>query len=357
MLPDPLFDVLRAYATLQPPKSIQKQDVSFILLHDFLGVHILHNQHFEAFPPSKQYQILFWKWAINWLEELVSDEDEIDECIYTHHIDLIQELSARSSGTTPPSASYLTYLWPTERPPAHPVYPGYASATLLESRSTVEGGTTGLRTWSASLVLAQYILSHREIVRSKRILELGCGIGFLGIVTASTQLEDISDTSSLWLTDGNEPVLQRCGENMRLRCNQSDEHPDLQLHTLDWFDAADSQRRSFVHALFDEAQPDVILGADVVYDPDIIPPLVDILALALGSSKSRHRCKAYIAVAQRIDNTLLQFIHRSKERLSIETVATELAADNIFTGSAELGQSASVQAVKVFKLQSTGSAV
>ena len=40
------------------------------------------------------------------------------------------------------------------------MYPGYASATLLESRTTIEAGTTGLRTWSASLVLGQYLLAH-----------------------------------------------------------------------------------------------------------------------------------------------------------------------------------------------------
>lgn len=41
-----------------------------------------------------------------------------------------------------------------------PVYPGYASATLLESRTTIEAGTTGLRTWSASLVLAEYLITN-----------------------------------------------------------------------------------------------------------------------------------------------------------------------------------------------------
>jgi protein-lysine N-methyltransferase EEF2KMT len=36
----------------------------------------------------------------------------------------------------------------------------FLSATLLESRTIVEGGTTGLRTWLASQVLAQYLISH-----------------------------------------------------------------------------------------------------------------------------------------------------------------------------------------------------
>jgi len=36
----------------------------------------------------------------------------------------------------------------------------YEKITLLESRTTIESGTTGLRTWLASFVLAQYLNSH-----------------------------------------------------------------------------------------------------------------------------------------------------------------------------------------------------
>ncbi|KAI0640005.1 hypothetical protein C8Q77DRAFT_1084036 [Trametes polyzona] len=260
----PLFDVLRAYATLQAPKSIAKKDAPFETLHSFLLDRILLNPHFDQFSPAKQYAVSFWKWAISWLEELASGEDEIDERIYTHHIGLIQELSSQSLGTSAPSASYLTYLWPTTNPPDRPVFPGCASATLLESRTTIESGTTGLRTWSASLVLAQYLLSRPELVQGKNVLELGCGVGFLGIVTASIQLESESGPGSLWLTDVHEPVLQRCQENLQLPCNQSHAHPNMHLRTLDWQDATDAERRSAVEALFKEADLDIILGADVV---------------------------------------------------------------------------------------------
>ena len=71
---DPLFHVLRAYAILQPPRSISKPNTSFSILHDFVLHHILHNPHFQQYPPSKQYQLSFWKWAIEWLESLISEE-------------------------------------------------------------------------------------------------------------------------------------------------------------------------------------------------------------------------------------------------------------------------------------------
>ncbi len=74
MQPDPLFDVLRAYATLQPPRSIERPDASFSTIHDFLLHHLLLNPHFADYPPSRQYQIAFWKWSIEWLEGLMSGE-------------------------------------------------------------------------------------------------------------------------------------------------------------------------------------------------------------------------------------------------------------------------------------------
>ncbi|KAL1951104.1 hypothetical protein VTO73DRAFT_253 [Trametes versicolor] len=323
MLPDPLFDVLRAYATLQSPKTIMRISVPFGVLHGFLLNHILLNPHLREFPPSKRYQVSFWKWAIDWLEQLASDE------------------ARRSLGADAPPPSYMTYLWPAGTAPTRPVYSGYASATLLESQTTIEGGTTGLRTWSASLVLAQYLLSNTELIRGRNTLELGCGAGLLGIVAASVQLAGSTDWPSLWLTDVNEIVLQRCEHNLKLQCNQSHEHPNLHIRTLDWSDAADTKRCSSVHAVFDEAQPEIILGADVGYDPSIIPPLLDILVLALSSPSNGYKREAYIAITQRNEDTLAGFIRQAEERLSVEIVASMLAADNIFTAAAELGHAAS----------------
>lgn len=51
---------------------------------------------------------------------------------------------------------------------------------------------------------------------------------------------------------------------MNIEVDWSHEHPNLHVRALDWSDAADTGRCSFVHALFDEAQPEIILGADVV---------------------------------------------------------------------------------------------
>lgn len=61
-----------------------------------------------------------------------------------------------------------------------------------------------------------------ENVRGKRVLELGCGVGYLGLVVATIQLnatELENPDPSIWLTDVNDVVLSRCRENLNLPCS------------------------------------------------------------------------------------------------------------------------------------------
>ncbi|KAI0800674.1 putative methyltransferase-domain-containing protein, partial [Fomes fomentarius] len=348
----PLLNVLRAYATLRPPKAIWRPEVSFSLAHDFFLDHLLLNPHFKQFPPSIQYQITFWKWAIEWLEGLMSEEDELDERIYTHSVNLLQSTSSKVVGIARPASSYLTYLWPTTRVVERPVHPGYASATLLESRTVIEAGTTGLRTWSASLILAQHILSHSEIVANRRVLELGCGAGFLGIIAATIQLDGPApQTSSLWLTDVNESVLQRCKVNLKLPCNGSHRHPDLNVQTLDWSDATDPAKSASVHELFQQAHPDTILGADLVYHPSIIPLLVKILTIALTPLDDGHHPVAYMALTLRNEDTMSIFLRQAGEALVVSKVDDVLVARNMFTQATELGIDIGTQSAQIFELR------
>jgi len=64
----------------------------------------------------------------------------------------------------PPSPSYVTYLytWPFNQDNLGPekVLAGKRLITLLESHTTIEAGTTGLKTWDASFTLGEWILSN-----------------------------------------------------------------------------------------------------------------------------------------------------------------------------------------------------
>ena len=100
-----------------------------------------------------------------------------------------------------------------------------------------------------------------ELVISMRVLELGSGVGFLGIIVASLQqllkttnlsnnrLTDLSP-GSLWLTDLNDEVLSRCRDNLNLPCSECSH---TSTHRLN-FKFFIMQRRIFISFGFELSQ-------------------------------------------------------------------------------------------------------
>ncbi|KAH9949381.1 hypothetical protein B0H21DRAFT_131633 [Amylocystis lapponica] len=364
-IPEPLFKLLRGFAALVPPRMLDfPSNVPFTAVHNLLLDAILLNPHFEAYPPSREYQATFWKWAIRELEAVAIDEacNGTSESYSGLTIGLstrtTRSTSAytptvyrsssgpRAAGTAPPSVSYATYLWRTDAYANCAVGPGIESVTLLESRTMIECGTTGLRTWSASLVMAQYLIAHPELVREKRVLELGSGAGFLGVIIASLQQRCLGDGNpesapALCLTDVNDTVLQRCRDNTRLQCNTSSGHPNLFCYPLDWSDALDVQTRRALHAFLTRVNPDVIMGADVVYDPSIIPALVSSLRLAMsanvdGEPTPKHAVVAYIALTVRNEDTFAQFLRAAEQYLTVEELVLDSKVPATFVCTADM---------------------
>ncbi|KAG5220959.1 Protein-lysine N-methyltransferase EFM [Salix suchowensis] len=270
-----LFALKRAYAALRPPAQIKFPSyLRFSTIHEFLLRSILLDPHLQRHPPSRQYQTVFWKWAIARLEsfdELKQNEARFVVDILVDQVAMIV-VSDPHTGPHPPSQSFLTHYWRTnhgEVGRCEAKSDGidtsqYRLVTVMESRTTIERGTTGLRTWLASFVLAHYLTLNPDLVIGKCVLELGSGTGFLGIVIAAIQG---SSPGTLWLTDVKESVLNRCHENVQLQCNLSSSKTNIQYVPLDWFDAIDSSRRTRVEELFENSiQPDIILGADLVRD-------------------------------------------------------------------------------------------
>lgn len=143
-------------------------------------------------------------------------------------------------------------------------------------------------------------LFRTEIVTSTRVLELGSGVGFLGIVTAILQrlnqtMEEFRKSGSLYLTDINDEVLQRCHDNLNLPCSAyftlilcfsihvksldlSSSHPSVQYIKLDWSHSLDPDLSSDISTLIKErVSPEIVLGADVVWSS--VPLFIDIQSL------------------------------------------------------------------------------
>ncbi|KAH9486393.1 Protein-lysine N-methyltransferase EEF2KMT [Psilocybe cubensis] len=379
-----LFALLRCFFSLTSPSELQFPDnCSLTQINNFLVNNILLNDHFRAYPPSDQYQQRFWKWAIENLEDrarkCIEEEFyadfEIDARIYNHYVSLMpgsgpatgsMQPSIRSQicgrglpGRAAPQHSYITHYWNPRNPNRSTSefsinLSQYQTTTLLESRTTIENGTTGLRTWMASFVLSHYVIKHPEVITSRRVLELGSGIGFLGIVVASLQKfweskDQSSPLSSLFLTDVNNEVLLRCRDNINLSCNLSSRHHNIHFLNLDWSESTDSIQCSALKTLIQhKIDPDVILGADVVFDPSLIPFLVGTLKIALFQTESRSPRYAIIALTVRNESTVNIFIaHVRESHLVIEEMNTGIDET---TFSETFETHSSFESVKMFRI-------
>ncbi|KAK0246172.1 hypothetical protein EDD85DRAFT_1017152 [Armillaria nabsnona] len=332
-----LFTILQEYAAIVPAFRMQfPHSISKDTLHDFLLQSIVLDPHFSEYSPSKQYQKSFWKWVVQHLELDV----EIDMRILSVLTETSAPPSLRGiSVPAPPSPSYVTYYWrldalPHSNKTLAPLE--YFRTTLLESGTMIESGTTGFRTWLASLHLANYIISHPDWVRDARVLELGSGIGFLGMIVGSVQMlarlpTDIPQGSTprpmLHLTDVDSEVIARCISNIKLPCSKcvslppvailtkkssdmtanSHHHDNIRVSKLDWLDALRPDISVFKARIQQEIDADLIIGADIVFDPSLIPALMATLSLALDPGPEIRQKVALIALTIRNGDTYATF--------------------------------------------------
>lgn len=125
--------------------------------------------------------------------------------------------------------------------------------TLLEFRSVISGsGTTGLRTWEAALHFGSYLVSQgQQLIKGKRVLELGAGTGLLSILCAKW-LEAEHTTA----TDGDDGVVEALQSNAFLNGLQDSDRFDSR--SLKWGRVLDEGEGG------EQRVVDVVIGADIV---------------------------------------------------------------------------------------------
>lgn len=145
---------------------------------------------------------------------------------------------------------YVTYTAPSLDSDA-------PSVTLLENKSLLaSSGTTGFRTWEATLYLASYLFSAeaRHLISEKFLIELGAGTGFLSIFAAAHL-----GAKHVLATDGNTEIVNNLKDNLNL--NGLDVGERVTSSVLVWGHAligGAADRRKEAKAF------DLIIGADVV---------------------------------------------------------------------------------------------
>ena len=111
--------------------------------------------------------------------------------------------------------------------------------------------------WPAGLALARLLRHCPSFTCDKKVLELGAGLGAVGLCAA------LSGASSVLLTDYDEDVLRNAAAGAAANgCADS-----VRVRRLDWSDAAAATRDLFSRDDEDSAEKfELVLGADVLYD-------------------------------------------------------------------------------------------
>lgn len=181
----------------------------------------------------------------------------------------------------------------------------------ITANSNMFQGSTGCFEWDAGYYLAEYIMNHAETFRSRMCIELGCGCGMVGAIISRLE----GGTHPVICTDGDWETLGNCEYNMKQNKVNVIEKADVKergvaLVQFQWEDGWSSfqQQIEDVMLSMEEETPVSLVGADLLYDPDIIPVIVPLIADFLESMRDRPGCSVYLSTRRRSEDTLQKFL-------------------------------------------------
>ena len=180
------------------------------------------------------------------------------------------------------------------------------SIALLEHRSLISAaGTTGLRTWEASLHLGQYLCSDPSLVRDKHVLELGAGTGYLSILCAKHL-----GARHVVASDGSDRVVNNLSDNFDVNGLQGSDRIVSTL--LEWgheplpIGPDGGQLGGGAGGGGNAAGVvDLVLGADITFDKTLALPLV---ATLKRLATSFPRAEILLSATQRNKDTFDHFL-------------------------------------------------
>ncbi|KAK7454972.1 hypothetical protein Landi51_03181 [Colletotrichum acutatum] len=270
----------------------------------------LFSDEAPRYSPPARYRLRVLKELVARIESSIEDWDQHAFSNDDQEVseDLITALS-ESLATPVPSEvssaqqkSYVTYhLSGLEQSP-RPQHSPPPDITLLEARSLISAsGTTGLRTWEAALHLGQFLCEDPNLVKGKRVLELGAGTGYLTILCVKHL-----GAAHVVASDGSDDVINNLPESFFL--NELQESTLVRPMELRWGHAligTEDQKWNNGESV------DVVIGADITYDQSIIPALIATVEELFALFPA---VQVLISATQRNEVTFEAFCNRCRQR-------------------------------------------
>lgn len=212
--------------------------------------------------------------------------------------------------------------------------------TIRVSLNMLEG-STGCYAWPAGLFLSELLLSYPTIFSGQCCLEIGAGTGLSSICLAHL------NTSKVIATDGNISTISNLRHNFMINgihlsgdCPSADDQHQretlnlVECHGLVWESVTGDEIASF--------GADIIIGADLIYDPACISHLVRVLSLFLSRYKNSEATPEGISISPTKymqNESMKQTDYRNKDVRPIAFLATvirNMDTINMFISSAHL---------------------
>jgi predicted nicotinamide N-methyase len=168
------------------------------------------------------------------------------------------------------------------------------------------GSNVGLRTWDACLRLAYYLTTEgQSLIKDKAIIELGAGTGMLSILCANHLQADI-----VLATDGLPEIVTSMEHNIELNPPAQDGLSTVHAAHFEWSDTETLTQSIGLPSTRDWRKYDLVIGADITYNPEYFEPLVNALLTLL---KRNEDTTILIAGAIRNLNTYNAFLETCSE--------------------------------------------
>ncbi|EEF49792.1 protein-lysine N-methyltransferase EEF2KMT [Ricinus communis] len=177
------------------------------------------------------------------------------------------------------------------------VVPLHCSLNMLE-------GDTGCSVWPSSLYLSEFVLSFPDIFSNKTCFEVGSGVGLVGVCLSHVK------ASKVILSDGDLSTLANMKFNLEL--NESSVDTGMPERTMQDQNRvkAEMDKVKCIHLPWESAtrnelqefMPDIVLGADIIYDPSCLPYLVQVLAILLKQTRAHSQMPEENCQGSLLDN-------------------------------------------------------
>ena len=174
-------------------------------------------------------------------------------------------------------------------------------------------GKLGGSIWMASIGMSQYIAMNPSLVCNKRVLELGSGVGLLGITISKlggrvtmSEYGSVNGTvnGQIIVSDEKRLIPSAMLTNLQFNVNLNEQNDNMDVRHIDWYDYLPEKSTK---RLDDDEHYDLIVGSDLINWEDDVEALIATLkhfmsrgAIGLLSTQTENR-KGLPLFLQRLD--------------------------------------------------------